>query len=225
MLHPPLYKIPQVRPSPGYTLSRMCACHAVCDAGCLHVTPLKGILQLPPSLAYLDKADVGIRKTESGATSEGDTTESEGEEAKPIMVRFSKPDGAGKSQRKVGHKRSFTETKEAAKPDQSWVRAEFFGADSEEAEEERRLLLAGEEDQRRSFDLSEEQYLNVIFPREDGKSEEGSGGNGTPSGKVSLEQIKKLPLEKQVGDLYICWLVSCSLSQYRQHLVFCNGEI
>lgn len=171
--------------------------------GCLHITPLRGILQLRPSLSYLDKADIGIKKAESGIScgmnSGGETTESEGEESKPVMVRFSKPEGAGKSQRKVGHRKSFTETKDGIRSSLVWARAEFFGMESEEADEERRLFLAGGEDQRGEFNLSEEQYLNVIFPRQDGKNEEGSKGNGAPSGVVSLEHIKKLPLEEQVS--------------------------
>ncbi len=137
---------------------------------CLHLTPLKSILQLRPSLSYLDTADIGIKRSEAGiscgANSGGDTTESEGEESRPVMVRFSKPGGAGKSQRKVGHRKSFTETKQSLKSDQSWTRAEFWGMETEEAEEERRLFLAGADNQCRVFSLSEKQYLDAIFPCE-----------------------------------------------------------
>jgi len=160
---------------------------------------------LRPSLSYLDKADIGIKKSETavscdGMNSGGDTTESEGEEAaKPIMVRFSKPEGAGKAQKKVGYKKSFTEVKKAGSSEHSWSRAAFFGMDTEEAEDERRLLLAEGVDQSGVFDLANNQYLDVIFPHEDGKDEEKHGSNGSPSGVVSLEKVKKLPLEKQVN--------------------------
>ena len=129
----------------------------------------------------------------------GDTTESEGEEAaKPVMVRFSKPEGAAKAHKKVGYRKLFTEVRKSSRLDNSWSRAAFFGMDSEEAEDERRLLLAEGEDQCGSFNLSNSQYLDMMFPHVNGKHEEKNGSNGSPSGVVSLEKIKKLPLEKQV---------------------------
>lgn len=173
-------------------------------SGSLHLTPLQDVLQLRPSLSYLDKADIGVHKTEAAANtatnSGGDTTESEGEDAKLVTVRFSKPDGMGRSQKKVGHRNTFTEVNENRKSSQAWSRAGFFGADSEEADEERRLLLASKEDQSGTFDLLEEQYLNLIFPHEVGRREEVERGNGAPSGVLSLEKIKQFPLKRQARE-------------------------
>ena len=82
------------------------------------------MLQLRSSLTYLDKADVGVHKTEAAANattnSGGETTESEGEDAKLVTVKFSKPDGVGRSQKKVGHKMTFTEVKENLRSSQTW---------------------------------------------------------------------------------------------------------
>ncbi len=136
----------------------------------------------------------------SAYSKDGDTTGSEGEEAKPVTVKFAKQENIAKSQKKVGQKLSFTDTMEKKKTTFAWTEIPYFGIDSEEAEEERRLLLAGDEDQRGIFSLPEEKYLDYIFPREEsGQKETGNGTSGLPIGVVSLEQIKKLPLHKQVS--------------------------
>ncbi len=89
--------------------------------------------------------------------------------------------------------------------------------DSEEADEERRLLFTNEEDQEERFEfgVSEEAYLDRIFScrgsgewggsaSNGGGSGVGNGGgggggsNGTSAGVISLEQIRKLPLKRQV---------------------------
>ena len=51
--------------------------------GELHVTPLKGILQLRPSFVFLDRGDSKQESTGAG----GDDSQDEEEEAKPITVR------------------------------------------------------------------------------------------------------------------------------------------
>ncbi len=59
-------------------------------AGELHLTPLRGVIQLRPSLSRLDRAD-SLRASGVGGSSEGEGTESEGEEAKPVQIRFARP--------------------------------------------------------------------------------------------------------------------------------------
>ena len=60
--------------------------------GELHLTPLKAILQLRPTLRHIEMGDAagGSNRTLGmGGVSDGDTTatESEEEEAKPVTVR------------------------------------------------------------------------------------------------------------------------------------------
>ena len=165
------------------------------------MTPLRGLVQLRPSLSYLDKADIGAKRLEVAATSSdgGDTTESEGEDAKPVTVRFAKQENMAKSsQKKVGHRMTFTEVAENRKSDEVWRKVEYFGMESEEAEEERRLLLAGSDDQHLMFSQSEEKFLDSIFPKEATGEKESANGASLPIGVISLEQIKKLPLKRQV---------------------------
>ena len=167
------------------------------SAESLHITPLQGVVQLKPDLTYLDRADVGTKKMEVAANMSdegGDTTESEGEEAKPVTVRFARPTNAAKAQKKVGRKLTFTENSGKA---QEWIPVAYNGIESEEAEEERRLLFAAEDDQRDRFQLPEDKYLDSLFPKEASVEENGSeGGNGLP---MSLEQIVKLPIRRQVS--------------------------
>ena len=51
-------------------------------------------MQLRPSLAHLDLAAAGRKHSTTAAdpATDGDTTESEGEEAKPITVKFARRD-------------------------------------------------------------------------------------------------------------------------------------
>lgn len=171
--------------------------YIIISAECLHITPLQGVVQLKPDLTYLDCADIGTKKMEVAANMSdegGDTTESEGEEAKPVTVRFARPTNAAKAQKKVGRKLTFTENSSKAR---EWTAVAYHGVESEEAEEERRLLFAAEEDQRDWFRLPEDKYLDSIFPKEACRLEESGseGGNGLP---MSLEQIVKLPIRRQV---------------------------
>jgi DNA-directed RNA polymerase-3 subunit RPC5 len=165
--------------------------------GSLHITPLKGIVQLKPNLSYLDRADVGAKKLEAAASDDGgDTTESEGEEAKPVTVRLAKPVNPAKSQKKVGHKQTFSESSNVPL---SWTTVEYHGVESEEADEERKLLFAEDDDQSHRFSMPEKKYLDSIFPKEACRQvDRGDGSSGQPIGVVSLESIRKHPLKRQV---------------------------
>ena len=63
-------------------------------AGELHVCPLQAIVQLRPSLQHLDWAEAGRRHNAAATetSTDGDTTESEGEEARPVTVKFARRD-------------------------------------------------------------------------------------------------------------------------------------
>ena len=169
-------------------------------AGELHLTPLHGLVQLRPSLSHLDKTDTGSKKVgiggvEGGALSEGDTTGSEGEEAKPVQVRFARPDSvrASQSVRKPSY-----QSQEQQREEETWVPLLYHGMDSECATEERQLLFASEEDHRNVFGVTQSEYLDVVCPME--RPEE-RGVPATPSGVVSLSQLKMLPVPQQVKEL------------------------
>lgn len=74
-------------------MSDMSACVSVHFTGELHLCPLQAIVQLRPRLQHLDKATAGRRRSAAAdAGTDGDTTESEGEEARPVTVRFAHRD-------------------------------------------------------------------------------------------------------------------------------------
>ena len=92
--------------------------------GDLHLTTVKQIIQLKPTLSYLDAAETGAKATAAG--SDGDTTESEGEEAVPITVRFARQKG----QSAYPRKKSYAEMKQC-----DWSDVYYYGIESEEATE------------------------------------------------------------------------------------------
>ena len=83
----------------------------VCQYRRAHLTPLQGILQLRPSLCHLEQADT-VQHSHTAAASDGDTTatESEGEEAKPIQVRFARSGGGACGQQR-----------KPSEPEEAWV--------------------------------------------------------------------------------------------------------
>ena len=92
--------------------------------GDLHLTSVKHILQLKPTLSYLDAAESGAKASVAG--SDGETTESEGEEAVPVNVRFARQKG----QSAYPLRKSFAETNRC-----DWSDATYYGIESEEATE------------------------------------------------------------------------------------------
>jgi len=190
------------------------------SVGELHLTPLRGLVQLRPGLTHLDKTDTGSKKVgvagaEGRSMSEGETTESEGEEAKPVQVRFARPDSvrAAHSRQKVSY-----ETQEQQREEEAWVPLYYHGVDSEEATEERQLLFASdEEDHRGMFTVAQSEYLDMVCPME--LPEERSAA-AAPSGVVSLSQLKLLPVPQQVREL----LKSSHVMQFQQLCTLLGGR-
>ncbi|XP_064406985.1 DNA-directed RNA polymerase III subunit RPC5-like [Halichondria panicea] len=172
---------------PSETPARYVA--AVFKDGDLHLTSVKHILQLKPTLSYLDAAESGAKASVAG--SDGETTESEGEEAVPVNVRFARQKG----QSAYPLRKSFAETNRC-----DWSDATYYGIESEEATEERGLLFASE-DAGVNFDLRPSEYLNVVCPMDQPLSSDGPVA--MPTGVLSLSQLKTLPLDEQVFKLLL----------------------
>ena len=60
---------------------------AILDNEELHLTPVKGVLQLRPSLAYMDQSD---KTAKQEARNNGDTVEEEDNKPQAVTVRFTK---------------------------------------------------------------------------------------------------------------------------------------
>lgn len=92
------------------------------------------MVQLRPGMGHLDKVDTGTKKCNLFPTNDGDTTESEGEEAKPVTVRFAKREGLAKSQKSgVSRKQNYKEVVEEQQAAEQWINVEYYGVDTEEA--------------------------------------------------------------------------------------------
>ena len=176
----------------------------------LHLTPLAGIVQMRSSLSHLDKADTGAKKA-AAAINEGgggDTTatESEGEEAKPVIVKFARRESKVKGQGKgssggggVGRRVNFQEFMENKKSSEAWITVNYNDIESEEAAEERRLLFAEKDDQSGVFVQTVEGYVDTICPKV--VTQEATPAVAMPTGVLSLTELKALPLAQSVVKL------------------------
>ena len=155
------------------------------------------------SLSHLDKADSGAKKAAASAAAGsegGDTTESEGEEAKPVIVKFARKENKAKGQQKgVGRRINYQEFVENKKSSEAWVKVHYNDIDSEEAAEERRLLFAEREDQSSVFSQTVKGYVDTICPKV--VTHEATPPVAMPTGVLSLTELKSLPLAQGVIKL------------------------
>lgn len=173
-------------------------------SGELHLTPLHAIVQMRSSLSHLDKADSGAKRAAAAASVSGsdggDTTESEGEEAKPVVVKFARRENKAKSQQKgIGRRLNYQEVMENQKSSDTWIPVQFNGVESDEASEERRLLFAEHDDQRKLFSQTPESYIDTVCPK--AVTQETTTTVAMPTGVLSLAELKSLPLVQQVVKL------------------------
>ena len=165
----------------------------------LHLTPLHGVVQLRPSLSHLDTADSGAKRAAAGSDG-GDTTGSEGEEAKPVVVKFARRESKVKGQQKgISRRMNFQEVMENRKTSEPWLAVQYNDVESEEASEERRLLFADRDDHTGVFSQTMESYVDTVCPRT--ITQETTHPVAMPTGVLSLAELKSLPLSQQVVKL------------------------
>uniref|UniRef100_A0A8C3VPI9 RNA polymerase III subunit E n=1 Tax=Catagonus wagneri TaxID=51154 RepID=A0A8C3VPI9_9CETA len=164
--------------------------------GELHLTPLHGILQLRPSLSYLDKADAKHREREA-ANEAGDSSQDEAEEdVKQITVRFSRPESEQARQRRV-QSYEFLQKKHAEEP---WVHLHYYGLKDSRSEHERQYLLCQGASGVESTELvkSPSEYLVMLMPP---SQEEEKDKPVAPSNVLSMAQLRTLSLADQIKIL------------------------
>ncbi|XP_024903037.1 DNA-directed RNA polymerase III subunit RPC5 isoform X4 [Pteropus alecto] len=165
--------------------------------GELHLTPLRGILQLRPSFSYLDKADAKHREREA-AHEAGDSSQDEAEEdAKQITVRFSRPESEQARQRRV-QSYEFLQKKHAEEP---WVHLHHHGLRQDSrSEHERQYLLCQGPSGIENTELvkSPSEYLVMLMPP---NQEEEIDKPAAPSHVLSMAQLRALPLADQIKTL------------------------
>ena len=158
--------------------------HWLHSTGELHLAPVHAVMKLKPSLAHLDRSSEKSAST-GGALSGGETEGEEGEEeARPVQVRL-KRGGKGTQQ-------------EATKEEEPWVELKLFSLDSDEATADRSFLFAAEDDRSGIFELSRQEYLEVLCPVH---TNDERSAPVPPGGLLTLAQLKALPLPQQVKEL------------------------
>lgn len=122
----------------------------------LHISPIKGILQMRPNFTYFDKMDKRT-KEEQAATNNADTGE---DEPKQVTVKFAREEND--SIRKAREKSyNFVSKKLAEEP---WCETMWYGIDSKQAEMERRKFFSGATDLTGdALNLSQEDYIKSLI--------------------------------------------------------------
>ena len=150
------------------------------------MAPVHAVMKLKPSLAHLDRSSEKSASTGGGALSGGETEEEEGEEeeARPVQVKLKR---GGKATQQ-----------EATKEEEPWVELKLCSLESDEATEERSFLFAAEDDHSGIFELSRQQYLDILCPV---RTNDERSAPVPPGGLLTLSQLKALPLPQQIKEL------------------------
>ncbi|XP_076632157.1 RNA polymerase III subunit E isoform X2 [Colletes latitarsis] len=159
--------------------------------GELHLTPLRGIVQMRPQFNYLDKSDQRIRDE---AKNTGDDFEEDEEGPKQVNVTFArqKPEFIKKMQEK-----SFQHHAQKSL-EERWIHTNYIPANSTQAELTRLEMFCSTTDETvNTLNLSTQQYLELLVPREKEDNLKTAVSNAT----TSLNYIRTLPLLDQIKIL------------------------
>ncbi|XP_017884887.1 DNA-directed RNA polymerase III subunit RPC5 [Ceratina calcarata] len=160
--------------------------------GELHITPLRGIVQMRPQFNYLDKSDKRVREE---AKSMGEEGEEEEEGPKQVNVSFArqKPDFIKKMQ-----EQSFQHhTKKSL--EERWIHTNYVPVTSTQAELTRLEMFCSATDETvNTLNITNQQYLDLLVPpMKDEEYLKSDVANHT----TSLNYIRTLPLLDQMKIL------------------------
>ncbi|XP_076172472.1 RNA polymerase III subunit E [Ptiloglossa arizonensis] len=159
--------------------------------GELHLTPLKGIIQMRPQFNYLDKSDKRVREE---AKNTGEDYEEEEEGPKQVSVTFArqKPEFIKKMQ-----EQSFQHHTQKSL-EERWIHTNYIPANSTQAELTRLEMFCSTTDETvNTLNLSTQQYLELLAPRVKEESLKTTVSNSI----TSLSYIRTLPLLDQIKIL------------------------
>ncbi|ELT95950.1 hypothetical protein CAPTEDRAFT_186672 [Capitella teleta] len=159
----------------------------------LHLTPLKGIMQLKPMFNYLDAADKG----KDEAAQEAEAPEEMEPEAKPIMMKFARHETDEAKARRMASYEYLRKTGEA----EAWVTLQHYEETSSLAEAQRGLLLApSESNEGTEFQVSQVEYLERLMPSMEQAAKERVA---LPNNVLSMSDLKAMSLGDQVRALLL----------------------
>jgi len=181
---------------------------AIYSNGVLHLTPVKGIIQLRPGFSYFDKAEENQKKAAAAViAAEGHTSQSEDEaaDAKVVQLRFAKPQH--NKANKQAQQRSIQAKKEA---EENWIEMEFFTQTDRRANMVRKSLYCSHEEfDAPEFILTSRDYLKILSPRD---KQDIKSPAALPHGVLSLKNLKTMELVDQLKNL----MVTAKVIQFSQ---------
>ncbi|XP_064644634.1 DNA-directed RNA polymerase III subunit RPC5-like isoform X1 [Lineus longissimus] len=160
--------------------------------GELHLTPLHGVMQLKPSFGYLDQADTR-QEGAGGAGDAGDDDEEE-EVAKPVQVKFGRPESEEAKARRLASYQYLHKTQE----EEHWVKCNFNSADSEKSMTDMDQLFSNRSREVFEFHKEPQDYLKDLIPPESDKELEKPA---MPTNVLSMTQLKTMTLGDQIRAL------------------------
>ncbi|XP_065659341.1 DNA-directed RNA polymerase III subunit RPC5 isoform X2 [Hydra vulgaris] len=175
-----------------HVLSSVCASEdntkyasAVYHNGILHITPIKGVVQLRPGFHYFDKAEENQKK--AAVLAHEDSQSEEEEEAKPIQLRF---ETAGAKQKVFD---SVIEEK--------WKDMTFFHPHEQRSLNEKHLLYCLQDNfEAPEFTATSRDYLKILSPKED---KDYNLPADLPYGMLSLLKLKNMEFRDQIKALLV----------------------
>uniref|UniRef100_T1J1G5 DNA-directed RNA polymerase III subunit RPC5 C-terminal domain-containing protein n=1 Tax=Strigamia maritima TaxID=126957 RepID=T1J1G5_STRMM len=181
--------------------------------GQVHITPLRGTLQLQPTFDYLDRRDT--KQREQNRLENDEALSDEEEATQQVTVKFANTD---KERTKKLSDKSFR-THQQMLDDEPWIDVEFNKQESEAAEFERRGLIYNCVDRQpvQSFAAPNE-YLQVLLPK-DSEVERVVAAPSAPD-NLSLAQQKALPLEDRIHAL----LKSAKVIHFNELISLFSGD-
>ncbi|KAK9754708.1 RPC5 protein [Popillia japonica] len=175
----------------------------------LHLTPLKGFIQLRPSFSHLDKSLK--RKREAAHTEEESDEEEPSTSAQQVTVKFGKT-----GEKKTRETFKSLQEKSNAEP---WIEYEWHKDKSTLSEIQKQKLIAEDtDDHSQATNISATEYIRVLVPED---REEAQVTPSLPSHVMSLHSLRALPLLEQCRML----LKDAKIMQFQQlFLLLAGGE-
>ncbi len=160
----------------------------------LHLTPIKGVIQLRPNFGYLDHAD-GKQAARAGVDGEdGGSQDEEEEEAKHVTVRFARRETEeAKARREASY-----EYVHKKRDEENWINVRHHQIEDSVSESERTLLQARNMNEVAEFHISNEAYMDKLVPK---IVEEENEKPPMPNNVLSLAELKTMPLGDQIKAL------------------------
>lgn len=160
--------------------------------GELHLTPLKGVIQLRPSFQYLDRIDAKHGRDSGAGGDSGETVQDE--DAKPVMVRFAPVETEEAKARRMAS----YEFVQQRRNKESWVSVQHHPIGDAFSSSECDAMFTLHTDEVPGFHMSPEDYLQELIPKRVLADTEKPA---MPTNVLSMTELKHMTLGDQVKAL------------------------